>query len=288
LNLLGLDQEFSYINRGEWLPLEVVIDASPNKKEYAPTTQKMIDAAWKQAQQNPDLKLTNNLVFSYLGYSTIGGCLLIQTQITDFKSFYGTNVCNHAALPATELANALAVCTVVISKDNAILLGRRSSSVAESQQMWHVIGGTMDLNRHTYHDNAQRPNFGSRIAIDTSPHSHIMKELKEELGIAPRQVDHSLCLGLGINLLIGKPELLYITRVKLTAKQLRNCATHAILQGEHSELLTIAVEDIPQFIADNPVAPIGKAALYAALAYLRDGDARAQQSQNTLAERMQP
>ena len=285
--MLGLDQEFSYIKRGKWLPLDVVIDAIPKKKEYAKTTQKMIDAAWKQAQQNPDLKLTNNLVFSYLGYTTKGGCLIVKTPMTDFKSFYGTNVCNHATLTAPELANALAVCTVVISKDNAILLGKRSSSVAESQQMWHVIGGTMDLNRHTYHDNAQRPNFGSRIAIDTSPYSHIMKELKEELGLTPRQVDHSICLGLGMNLLIGKPEMLYITRVKLTAKQLRNCATHAILQGEHSALLTIALEDIPQFIADNPVAPIGKAALYAAFVYLRDGDAWAQQSQNTLAERMQ-
>lgn len=286
--MLGLDQEFSYIKRGEWLPLEVVIDASPKKKEYATTTQKMIDAAWKQAQQNPDLKLTNNLIFSYLGYTTKGGSLIVKTQMTDFKSFYGTNVCNHATLPATELANALAVCTVVISKDNAILLGKRSSSVAESQQMWHVIGGTMDLNRHTYQSNAQSPYFSSRIAIDTSPYSHIMKELKEELGIAPRQVDHSICLGLGINLLIGKPELLYITRVKQTAKQLRNCTPHAILQGEHSELLTIAVEDIPQFVADNPVAPIGKAALYAAFAYLRDGDAWAKQSLNTQAERMQP
>ncbi len=258
-------KDFRIIHRGCYTPGEVSILASPDVKRFSASTQRLIKAAWESAKLDPDLNLFNSRVLSYAGYSKRREGLAVKVQITDYKSFYGTNVCNHATLPKDQLANALAVCGVVISKDGAILMGKRSTQVAEDRQHWHVIGGTMELSRNLFGYRVDRQRFERQCLLELDPTLHIMRELNEELGIDPFDVCDIVCMGLGENLLIGKPELLMLVNVTLTARQLRECAPHAIWQGEHSSLITLPLEDIAMFVHDYPVAPIGKAALFACL-----------------------
>lgn len=239
------------------------------KKKYAAATQTLINSAWKDAKLNPQLNLKNNLVPSYMSSSVENDTLFIHACVTDFKSFYGTNVCNIDKLTKTELADALAVCGVVVSKDGAIVLGKRSDQVAEGQGQWHVVGGTLEINNRDYnrkkkHDETE---FKWWFLTELNPCLHLLREIEEELGITNRQISKVYSLGLGKNLLNNKSEVLMLVQTKLSAQSLRDCASHAIFQGEHSNLITLPFEDVGAFVSDYPVAPIGKAALFAALGW---------------------
>lgn len=247
--------------------VELLLNSS--KKVYDPKTQKMIKSAWEAAKLDPHLKLTNNLVPSYESSILEGDCLKVQACVTDFKAFYGTNICNIGHLPQRELADAIAVCGVLVAHDGAILLGKRSKQVAESQEAWHVVGGTLEINRHQYnqHKDDSPQSFEDYFKEKLNPAMHLLKEIKEELGLTLDHISDIISLGLGKNLINNKPEVLMFVQSKLSSQELRDCANHAILQGEHSSLITLPFEELGAFVADNPVSPIGKAALFAAFGW---------------------
>ncbi len=266
-----LNKDFSIVHRilavNDERAVQVLLH--PQKREYAATTRKLINSAWEDARLNPQLDLANNLVPSYQESKVEDGKLLIEACVTDYKSFYGTNVCNMDQLPKSELADALAVCGVVVSKDGAILLGKRSDRVAEAQGHWHVIGGNLEVNRSDYNwrKKYDETEFRWWFLSELNPTKNLLREIEEELGLTSRQISNVYTLGLGKNLLNNKPEVLMFVQTNVSSQRLRDCATHAILHGEHSSLITLPFEDVGAFVSDYPVAPIGKAALFAALGW---------------------
>lgn len=264
----ALGREFDFLHRGAYWSFDVELLVNPKRKTYLKATRELIEAAWEQMQDNPEQKLFNSRVLSYEGWKIFQEILRIKTRVTDYKSFYGTNICNAQALAPDQMANALAVCAVIVSSDEAILMGKRTQQVAESQNQWHVIGGTLQA---PWGSSEYRGKLGDYNVVkahsNNHPSNHVFREIKEELGLDTRYLYTPTCLGIGINLLINKPELILVIEAECTASELRECAMHAIIQGEHSQLTTLCFEDIPSFVQNHPVAPIAKAALFAALAY---------------------
>ncbi|MDD2331903.1 MAG: NUDIX hydrolase [Candidatus Cloacimonetes bacterium] len=262
-------KRFRIIHRGLFATGDFEIELLPGKKSYPADVKKLINCAWQEARLNPDTRLYNGRVLSYIGSeikpSPDGRAILrLSLQETDYKSFFGTNVqnANLIADPAS-LANALAVCALVETFDATVVIGKRSNTLAEGKGLWHVPGGTLEL-KTQWKDQLplmKQLGLGSRKISTLNPILTMLRELKEELNLEYGDFIFCHCLGLGENLGMKKPEILCHFKTKLSSQELSARTTEAIDCSEHSEILFVPVEDLRDFICMNPFAPIGEAAI---------------------------
>jgi len=247
--------EYSIIHTGLFQEEDFHFEVEPGIRKYEHATVKMIQEAWQEAKLNPDLTLFNGKVISLLSVfmtaNTYTGRnnLFLKVQETDYKSFYGTNVCNPTRLSKTELASALAVCAVVETNDGMVFVGKRSDKLAETSGLWHVPGGTFNE--------------------VTDPISLMRKELKEELNIIAYDIQFGICLGFGENLLMKKPEFLCHFHLKLSSKELSHKMYDAPDTNEHTEFVFVPMEELQVFTEIHPFAPIGKAAVQLYLEHIK-------------------
>jgi len=246
--------EYRIIYRNLFSGDDFHFEVVPGKRKYKASTRQLINEAWQDAKLNPDLDIFNGQIISlhsiFMKNDTRTGrnALFLKVQATDYKSFYGTNVCNPNRLPKTELANALSVCAVVETSEGTVFTGRRNEKLAETSGVWHVPGGTFNA--------VQNP-------LDI-----MLKELSEELNIAPEDIQYSICLGFGENLLMKKPEFLCYYHLKLSEQELIAKMEFASDKDEHTEYAFVPMEELENFISIHPFAPIGKAAVELYLDYI--------------------
>lgn len=263
----GRNCDFKLIQEGWFEEDDVVLELYSGERYYSPEVQKLIADAWQEARLDPNQNLYNGVVLSMIANSSVGNTLRVQCMHTDYKSFYGTNVCNYAEIgDPIQCANALAVCAVVESRDGNILIGRRSGKVAESKGLWHVPGGTLEVSPELErHANAIK--LRSKYLLN--PFRQMEQELEEEFGIVVGDISFSVCLALAENILIGKPEFLCYFHLNIDSSEMSKRIETAKCREEHEEILHLPLEEIESFVQSYPVAPIGKAALYCYLNYLQ-------------------
>jgi len=268
--------EFRIIHRGSFSANDIEMMLLPGKRQYASSIRKFINEAWQEARLNPELNLFNGSVLSYLGSEVVklGGdnverdCerLAVTVQRTDYKSFYGTNICHSSdalRIAPAEMANAIAVCDVLETSDAMIPIGRRSNRMAEGAGFWHVPGGTLDCESawKYFIPLMHKLKLPAKKSSALNPVLIMLKELTEELGIDPEDVTHCECIGLGENIGIHKPEFLCYFRSSLSAQEIEERRRSAIDSDEHNEMVYVPVEELQDFVAVHPFAPIGKAAI---------------------------
>jgi len=230
-------------------------EVKPGKRIYKAETRHLINQSWQEARLNPGLNLFNGPVVSLLTAAmtanpeTGRNKLYLKVQATDYKSFYGTNVCNPNAIPKAELANPLAVCAVVETTDGMVYVGRRSEKLAETSGLWHVPGGTLSK------------------AIN--PIDAMRKELAEELNLADEDIQTAVCLGFAENLLMKKPEFLCYFHLKMSTRLLEAKMQEAKDLDEHDEYAFVPLEELQDFVDIHPFAPIGKAAIKLYLDFIK-------------------
>jgi hypothetical protein len=259
----GLNRDFRILHEGIYPAAQLRLNLLPGKRTYSPELRSLIRQACQEAKLDPALDLYNGRVLSLLSSSEENGALAATVQETDFKAFYGTNISNFKRIGNKKLcANALAACAVVESSEGSILIGRRSARVAEGRGEWHVPGGTLELRRN-------RRGLSSWLGFFCLPPDEALNplvqmgcELTEEFGIRAQDVITAECLGLGENLLIGKPEYLCRFRLKPGSTVLGDRLEHAPDRTEHDEAVLLPMEEIVSFTQTYEVSPIGRAALY--------------------------
>jgi len=183
-------------------------------------------------------------------YAVEGGHLRLRTGLTDYREFLGTNR-NLAALSgffgetscADYLADPLAVCTVLTTADDALLIARRTGRTMEHSGFWHVVGG---------HVEPARP---------VNVFESVRKELREELGVSTEEIPEMICLGLARAKETHKPELLFYSRLSVTWEDLRQRPNDGELDGHR--LIPDSREHLHRFLTEeqNRVVPIGEACL---------------------------
>jgi len=261
----GLDADFSILQSGLFRPQDLRICLREGKRSYPPQLRRLIRTAWQEARLNPLLQLYNGRVASLLAFMEEGVSLRVEVQETDYRSFYGTNICHFARIANPALcANALAVCAVVETSDGCILIGQRSGKVAEGAGEWHVPGGNLELGRDRGRLEPYFKLYGltGQPGAELNPVVQMSLELSEEAGIGMEDIRQALCLGLGQNLHNGKPEFLCWFQLKPDNRELITRFRAAPDREEHARLLCLPSEEIGNFDACYPVTPIGKAALY--------------------------
>jgi 8-oxo-dGTP pyrophosphatase MutT (NUDIX family) len=140
--------------------------------------------------------------------------------------------------------------SVLVTKEGAVVVGRRSSSVVGYAGALHSFGGMLE---------AVDLKSG---AVDVF--ASLKRELREELGLADEEIAAPVLEGIILEPLIHQPEMIFHARVGLTFAELQARWKSAESGDEHDELL--ALEEAPadpeaEFERLAPVSPIGKAAL---------------------------
>jgi 8-oxo-dGTP pyrophosphatase MutT (NUDIX family) len=246
--------DYKIIFKGLFTEADFHFEVLPGKREFKPETRKLINEAWQDARLNPDLNIYNGPVISLISIAQTH-CkendreqIYLKVQETDYKSFFGTNVCNPRSIPKPELSNALAACAVVETKEGSVFVGLRNPKLAETSGLWHVPGGTFDE--------------------VINPIALMRRELKEELNIEDNDIQFAVCLGFAENLLMKKPEFLCYFHLKLDESQLSYIMPDAKDKEEHTEHVFVPMEELQDFVDVHPFAPIGKACIMRYLEFI--------------------
>lgn len=239
----------------------------PGKRQYSTNVQKLIDENWAKLTQDKSKLLFDGTVFSLLGVesyppsSTIPTSsspselvvtsiqspanqfhLKVDVQESSYRAAITTNSAAQISKGLTERADGLGVCSVTITSDGFVILGERSSRLAEGSSMWHVVpAGNLDL---------------------VSPIDTILKELHEELNVSDKaNVEQLYCMGLGEVVATCKPEYLMLMRLSLSSIQVSQLMATASDRDEHKHIEFVPVSQLRKFIQEHNVVPIGLAAL---------------------------
>jgi ADP-ribose pyrophosphatase YjhB (NUDIX family) len=223
---------------------QIILHDLHEKKIYPPSVQDLIDSEWNKIIENEDIFIFNGAVSCLDRFAFVENKLHIYYYESDYKSYYGTNIKNSKILnDKSELANTLAVCTVVETSDKMIIVGKRGKHLAEGTSLWHVPGGTLEY-------------YSDRV---NHPFQVMKKELLEELNLT--EITSMICLGFGENITFKKPEFLLYTTTKLTSEEIKATLEKASDYNEHSEIRFIPRDLIKDFITNKNFTEIGTASI---------------------------
>jgi hypothetical protein len=182
-------------------------------------------------------------------YSLTNDKLVLFVSQTDFKESLGTNFFNpHFAKKygASQLANGLAVCTLLETRDNFFLFPKRSKKVYIAEGYWHLIAG--QINSEDFVD-------GSRI----SAFNALFSELKEEGAIEKDKISECFCLGLVRDKIWQKPELVFYTKTILSKDEIGVVIPYAKDRFEYSEIKFVHRNNLTNFFKQEKITGIAKA-----------------------------
>ena len=223
---------------------EIVLHDLKRKKKYPPRVQALIDNEWEKVASNKDIYIFNGPVSCLDHFDLVDNILHIYYCESDYKSYYGTNIKHSSSLSdKSELANTLAVCTLVETSDQMIIVGKRGKHLAEGKSLWHIPGGTLEY-------------FPDRV---NHPFEVMRRELDEEINLT--SITDMICLGFGENLNFRKPEFLLYTSTDLSSAEIKKTLHLASDFNEHSEIKFIPCREIANFISHNNFTEIGTAAI---------------------------
>ncbi len=240
---------------------------SNEQRTTSPEIERSIEEAWNtrqvDAQQRGRILYPGRL------------CRLIDCRIqddnlhltlgaTDFRELVGTNLSHpewFRNLGPTYLSNALGVHAVVSSSDSKLLIYKRSSLVAEYPNFYDVCGGHVE------------PDFDF-VKGKPDPFAAIVREIQEELSVAPDEIEKIVCLGLVRNTKTFKPDLIFSIRTNRTS----SAFLETPLDDEHVEIRAIEddVESINRFLEEysGRIAPAGEACLILHILPYASGNAK--------------
>ncbi|NOT05646.1 MAG: hypothetical protein HOP27_13700, partial [Anaerolineales bacterium] len=179
---------------------------------------------------------------------------------TNYKDAFGTNI-SHPELATIYgvnfLANPLAICGLIFSSDEKILLFHRSSRVLDRPDFWHTIGGHLIR--------PKKRSFEEKYIFDeTEIVNALSEEIQEELkGFDTNTIKYlPLCFIRDTN--TQKNELCYLVHSQSTVESI---VQNLNLNFEHNhdyKILPLDLEIIGKFLSENysRIVPSTKASLY--------------------------
>lgn len=239
---------YSIFHEEKRYPQDITFELIKGVRDYPEYIQEMIDYEWKIISKNNPY-IYNEVCYSLISSKEIDNQLICEIQECSYKDFIGTNIKSINKITDTQLmANPLAACVVIITADKSIVVGKRSVKLAEGQQEWHIIGGTLE----------------AKNQLPESPFELILKEIKEELNIDSEYIIDLHCTAMGRSFWNNKPEFLLKCITTLNDKQIATLYQSASHKFEHDCISFIKQSDFPEFIKNNKFSPIGIAALASA------------------------
>ncbi len=217
----------------------------------------MIVRTWETCRRQAErdgVLLFNGQLARYLRHRVEADRLVVEVGPTDYANWMGTNYCNWQR--ADEFgwdlySNPIGTTATLISTDGWLLYGRRSRRVACLAGYIHTFGGTLEVGE-------RRPD-GTFDAFES-----VLRELKEELALAPDDVTRMVFLGFILDTTIRQPELIFDAYVRLSRRQVEARLRLDDPEQEHETIVALRDEPaaaVPFIRAADRIAPVAVGAL---------------------------
>jgi 8-oxo-dGTP pyrophosphatase MutT (NUDIX family) len=229
---------------GCWSRSQVTVHRTPSARRIVPQVESAIDTAWASALSRPGVHLFDGPQCRLESWTADATRLQLALSPSTYKIFLGTNMANPqftAQFGPEVMANPLGVSPALMTADHHLLLGCRSAAVA-------------------YHPNRVHPFAGCMEPDDADPFETVLRELKEELSIAPEEITQLHCIGLAEDLQLHQPELVFSAITNQTKSQIQS----RLDLLEHRSIWSIPAETDAVETAvslDNRLTPIAAASL---------------------------
>lgn len=231
--------------------LEAVIVARTPKPNAE--VSKIIETEWanySSSQQARGLHghLTVTQLFRLESVSLQRNSIRLTLSQTDYREIYGTNIRHPEVLRAYGaefMGNALGLCSVIITRDDRLVLFKRSDDVLEMPGYYHLCAGHFERDKET---------IGRELDVQGA----MIEEICEELGVTREEIENVKPIGLCQSLVSYKPELLFLTRLCLDSSDV----LPRKLNFEHKKLMALSETEYLSFLSDrwHTIVPAGKAA----------------------------
>jgi ADP-ribose pyrophosphatase YjhB (NUDIX family) len=230
--------EFELLVHGCYRPDQVIMKYNPAlHMPITPEVQAWMDTTWEQqlAQaRQKGTRLFDAPLFRYVqAASCPDGRLQVTVGDTGYKEYATTRTPEFAQRHIRQdLGNALAVCSVLETSDDYILLDKRQG-VDVYVGRYHVIGGFFERDL----DMATKPD----------PFAAIRREIREETGIQATDIKEQFCLGVVYDLTTPHAEMCFLTRLNISWAEV---LTREPEENEIKQLQSLKVteESLKEFI----------------------------------------
>ena len=241
--------EFNILARGLYRPEQLVITYDPSlRMPVTPAIQSRMDHFWErrlaQAQEQ-GIPLFDAPLYRFVSAeSRADSTLHLVLGNTSYKEYVATRSPEFSQRRSREeLGNALAVCSVVETRDGSILLDRRQG-VDIYAGRYHVIGGFFARDRDS---TASADGTGDASGRQPDPFGAMRREIREETGITPADIREQYCLGLVYDVTTPHAELCFLTRLHITLDEVRTRVPEED-EIKHLESLQVTSESLRSFI----------------------------------------
>lgn len=205
--------EFEILAQGLYRPDQLTIAYNPALR--MPKTAAIADwmeSLWQEKlalAKAQGTRLFDAPLFRFVSARAVGDQLAVAIGDTSYKEYVTTRVPEFALVhPRQDLGNALAVCSVVETRDEAILLEKRQG-VDVYVGRYHVIGGFFERTLDT--DQGVQPD----------PFAAMRREIREETGIQADDIRDQYCLGVVYDVTTPHAELCFLTRLHISLAEVR-------------------------------------------------------------------
>jgi 8-oxo-dGTP pyrophosphatase MutT (NUDIX family) len=235
--------EFEIVAHGLYRPDQLAIDYDPARR--MPVTKEIqawMDDLWqrKLAQAHEQgRRLFDAPLFRFISTNAqVDGSLCLIIGDTSYKEYVTTRTADFAQKHVREhLGNPLAVCSVVETSDNYILLDRRQG-VDVYVGRYHVIGGFFEREL-------------DMVGTQPAPFAAIHREIREETGIQAADIKEQYCLGVIYDLATPHGEMCFLTRLNIPLHTVLHNRTPEEDEIKQLHSLQVTPERLHEFIVTN-------------------------------------
>jgi 8-oxo-dGTP pyrophosphatase MutT (NUDIX family) len=203
--------EFEILAQGLYRPDQLTIAYNPTLR--MPKTAAIADwmeRLWQEklAQaRTQGTRLFDAPLFRFVSAQAASDQLTVTVGDTSYKEYVTTRAPEFAlAHPRQDLGNALSVCSVIETSDEAILLEMRQG-VDVYAGRFHVIGGFFERTQDI--DQRKQPD----------PFAAMRREIREETGIQADDIRDQYCLGVVYDVTTPHAELCFLTRLHISLSE---------------------------------------------------------------------
>jgi hypothetical protein len=234
--------EFEIVAQGLYRPDQLAIDYDPARR--MPVTKEIqawMDDLWQrkltQAHEQ-GLRLFDSPLFRFIAASAQkNGSLHLVMGDTSYKEYVTTRTSDFAQKHArANLGNPLAVCSVVETSDNYILLDKRQG-VDVYVGRYHVIGGFFERELD--------------MGTQPDPFAAIRREIREETGIQASDIKTQYSLGVVYDLSTPHGEMCFFTHLNIPLHTVLHNRTPEEDEIKQLHSLRVTPASLHEFIVTN-------------------------------------
>jgi 8-oxo-dGTP pyrophosphatase MutT (NUDIX family) len=228
---------------GRFSPHQVRCQWSPSTFSPNPHITRLIDEEWQKALATPGIHLFDGPMCRLESFSAHQDTLSLAFSRTSYKSFLGTNM-RHPELAdqfgPSALANPTGLSCALVSSEGTLLLGRRNHRVAYYPGRIHPFAGSLE----------------PRDDLDIF--AGAQRELTEELGLQPSDIQAIQLIALIEDQSLRQPELIFLVHSLRTQTQIEQ----HLAPEEHRAIIPIPTPSAADtLLAQQDLTPVGRAAV---------------------------